>query len=137
MDAQPEPGAAAGLEHGLRDWSASNAPRSQNTSIQRACGAHASSISPQTSAHVVVGAVLVLGGQQVRAEERDVVGELGRELAQPLLAGDVERVAGLDLDVRDPGAQRVAAAGARQLAQLVGVARPGCCATVERMPPAA
>ena len=32
-----------------RDWSGSNAPSSQNTSIQRASGRQASSISPQTS----------------------------------------------------------------------------------------
>ena len=33
-----------------RAWSASKAPRSQNTSIQRACGAQASSIAPVTRA---------------------------------------------------------------------------------------
>jgi hypothetical protein len=32
-----------------RHWSASNAPTSQNASIQRACGAQASSIDPQTT----------------------------------------------------------------------------------------
>ena len=33
-----------------RAWSTENAPRSQNTSIHLACGAHASSITPVTSA---------------------------------------------------------------------------------------
>ena len=38
-----------------RDWSTSKAPRSQNTSTQRAYGAQASSIAPVTSVDVVVG----------------------------------------------------------------------------------
>ena len=55
----------------------------------------------------------------MRAEERHVVGELRGELAESPLAVDVERVAGLDLDVRDPGAQRLCAPRRGQRAQLL------------------
>src|SRR5262245_25483827 len=41
--------AAAPAVRMARDWSASNAPRSQNTSTHRAYGAAAAVISPQTS----------------------------------------------------------------------------------------
>ena len=53
-----------------RDWSASNAPSSQKTSIQRACGAAGVEHLAADEVDVVVGAALVLGRHHVRAEER-------------------------------------------------------------------
>ena len=46
----------------------------------------------------------------MRAEERDVVGQLRRHLAAALLGLDLQSVARLDLDVRDARAQRLAPA---------------------------
>ena len=73
------------------------------------------------------------------AEERDVVGQLARRAAHSRASPcDVERVARLDLEVRDPGAQRLRA-GARQrasrsswIARRARRARPW-----SRIPPAA
>ena len=68
-----------------RAWSASNAPRSQNTSIQRACGAQASSIVADDERDVVVGVVRELGGHDVGAEVGGLVGDLAREAQRPRL----------------------------------------------------
>ena len=120
-----------------RHWSASNAPSSQKASTQRACGAQAASIGPQTSADVVVGPALELGRDDVGAEERRLVASAGRRPAEHR-ASSVGRqaVARLDLDRRDARAGRFVpqAAGA---GQEVGVRwPPGWPSTVVRMPPA-
>ena len=64
-----EPGGRARRED-VRASSTSKAPRSQNTSIHRACGAQAVSISPVTRSTYAVAVVAELGGNDVRAEER-------------------------------------------------------------------
>ena len=65
--------------------SAVNAPRSQNTSIQRLCGAQACSIVAADELDVLVAAVGVLGRHDVRPEERDLGGHLGGEPREPRL----------------------------------------------------
>ena len=69
---------------------------------------------------VVVGTALVLGRDDVGAEEGDVVRERGGNLAEPALGLDVEPVAALDLEVGDPGPQSLGPAALGQRAQLVG-----------------
>ncbi len=108
-----------------RDCSASKAPRSQKTSIQRQCGAQAASISPQTSSTYSSARALVLGRDDVGAEEGDVVGEPRRDLAQPPLGLDVEPVARLDLDRRDPGPARLGEPRARPGARAPRRSPPG------------
>ena len=78
----------------------SKAPRSQNTSIQRLCGAQARSISPQTRSTYSVAAIGVLGRHDVRAEEGHLRRHLGGEPREPRLVVDGEPVAGLDLERR-------------------------------------
>ena len=74
---------------------------------------------------VVVGATVVLARDEMRAEEGDVVGELGGEPAEALLGLDVEAVAGLDLLVGDPGGQRLCGRVRRQPEQFVVARGPG------------
>ncbi len=50
-----QPGGRAGRRGSARAWSSSKAPRSQKTSIQRACGAAASSIGPVTRSTYAAG----------------------------------------------------------------------------------
>ena len=74
VHAQPEPGGAAGLEHRARLVLVERAVLAEDVDparVRRAGGEH-------LAAHerdVVVGATLVLGGDDVGAEERHVVGE--------------------------------------------------------------
>ena len=74
MNAEPEPRLAAASST-ARDCSASNAPCSQNTSIQRALRSAGREHLAADEIDVVVGAPLVLGRDDVGAEEGDVVGE--------------------------------------------------------------
>ncbi len=55
----------------------------------------------------------------MRAEEGDVVGQLGGDSTEPPLALDIERVARLDLDLGDPGPQRLSSPCARAGTQLL------------------
>ncbi len=117
MHAQSEPGVSAGeqdLTRLLGVECAALAEHVDPAGERQARGEHL----PADEVDVVVGAMLVLGRHDMGAEEGDVVGQRGRQLAQPLLAVDVERIAGLDLDVRDPGPQRLPATGAGQREQL-------------------
>ena len=95
---QPSAQAPGGARLGAsaRAWSASNAPRSQNTSTQRAYGAQASSIGPVTSATYSSGVAAL--GHHVRAEERGLVGELPGDRQAARLVADGQPVAALDLD---------------------------------------
>ena len=60
---------------------ASNAPRSQNTSTHRACGAAAVEHLPAHQRDIVVGTARELGRHHVRAEEGGLGGELPRRPA--------------------------------------------------------
>ena len=80
-----------------RAWSASKAPRSQNTSTHRACGAQASSIGAGHQVDVLRRVVGVLLGHDVRAEERRLLGELPRHRQAARLVVDGQPVAALDL----------------------------------------
>ena len=80
--------------------SGAKAPRSQNTSIQRLCGAHACSMSAAHQLDVLLAAIGVLGGHDVRTEERDLGRHFGCEAGEARLIVDREPVAGLDLERR-------------------------------------
>ena len=115
---RPRPAVAAGLQHRARLVGVERALLAEHVDPARVRRAGVEHLAAD-QVDVVVGAALVLGGHHVRAEEGHVVGELAGDVAQPPLGLDVEPVARLDLDVRDPGAEGLGAAGARQLAELV------------------
>ena len=136
VHAQAEPGGAARLEHRARLVGVERALLAEDVDPageRRAGGEHLAA----DELDVVVGAALVLGRDDVGAEEGDVVGELRGDLAAAALGLDVEAVARLDLDVRDAGAQRLAPArgGERGAARRRRAAR--VASVVTRMPPAA
>ena len=122
-----------------RDCSASNAPllaeHVDPARVRRAGGEHLAA----DELDVVVGAALVLGGHDVGAEERHVVGELARRprTARASVA-DVEPVAGLDLEVRDARRAAPRRGGARgERAQLLVAEAARVASVVTRIPPAA
>ena len=107
VHAQAEAGGRARLEHGPRLVGVERALLAEDVdpaAVRRAGGEHLAA----DELDVLVGAALVLGRDDVGAEEGDVVGQPGRHRTAALLGGDVEPVAGLDLDVGDAGAQRLA-----------------------------
>ena len=59
------------------------------------------------------------------AQEGDVAGQLGSDLAQLPLGGDVKPIAGLDLQMRDAGAQGLGPSPTCQLSQLARARRAG------------
>ena len=91
-----------------RAWSASNAPRSQNTSIHRACGAHAASIVADDERDVVVCPSGELRGHDVRAEVGRLRGELRRDSQRTRLVGDGQPVSGLRLEGGDAARPQLA-----------------------------
>ena len=122
VHAQASPAAAPACRI-VRASSTSNAPRSQNTSIQRACGRHAASMSPATRLHVVVAAVAVLGGHHVRTEKRGLRGELAGDPQRPGFVGDGQAVPALGLE-RGDAAARSSSASRATLAASSLVGRP-------------
>ena len=89
--------AAAPAARTARAWSASKAPVSQNASIQRACGAAASSIGPVTRSTYAVGVARTRGTTWA---PRNVVSSVNCRATARLRASscDGEAVAALDLD---------------------------------------
>ena len=117
-----------------RHWSASNAPCSQNASIQRACGAHGGQHLAAHQRDVVVVAAGELRRHHMGAEERRLLGEPARRLERRDLGVDVEPVPALDLDRRR---SRAAASSTSTLARA-DAARSArrVASTVVMMPPA-
>ena len=103
--------------------SRSNAPRSQNTSIQRLCGAHGVEHLAAHEVDVLVAAVGVLGRHDVRAEERDLGRDLGGEAREPRLVVHGEPVAGLDLERRRALRAQLGHEAGEARAQLVVASR--------------
>ena len=130
----PSPASRAGVEHRARLLVVEGAALAEDVD-PRACGAQASSIGAADQVDVLVGAALVLGRDQVGAEEGDVVGELGGQPAEALLGLDRQAVPRLDLLVGDPGGERLGVPRPRERAELVvGAAR--VASVVSGIPPA-
>ena len=113
VHAQAEPGPPARLEHRPRLVGVERALLAEHVDPARVRPARVEHLAAH-QVDVLVRAVLVLRRQGVRAEEGHVVGELGGHDAGAALGLGLEPVAGLDLDVRDPGLHGLPAAGARE-----------------------
>ena len=125
MHAQAEPRLPAGLEHRARLVGVEGAAARRRRRSSARAARHASSISPQTSSTYSSARPSYSAG--TACAPRKVTSSVSSPAtsARAPLGLDVEAVARLDLEVRDPGAQCLGAASARQLAQLVLRRRPG------------
>ena len=117
VDAQAEPGGAAGLEHGARLVGVERALLAEDVDPARERRARSEHVAGDER-DVVVG--VGARGDDMGAEERDVVGEPGGDLAAPAFGLDVEPVAGLDLEVGDTGPQRLLPPDRGQRRELLG-----------------
>ena len=109
VDAQPEAGRAAGLQHRARLVGVERAPLAEHVDpagVRRAGREHLAA----DERDVVVGAVGVRPPARRARRGTSTSSVNCAAIAQrALLVLDVEPVAGLDLDVRDPGPQRLVA----------------------------
>ena len=131
----PSPAARPGLEHRPRLVGVEGAALAEDVdpaAVRRAGGEHLAA----DEVDVGVGPALELGRDDVGAEEGDVVGELGGDLAGAALGRDVEAVAGLDLDVGDPGAQRLGPPRGRRARRAPSSLAARVASVVTRIPPA-
>ena len=121
---RPEPGGPARLEDGpatARRRRRRLAEDVDPAAVRRAGGEH-------LAAHerdVVVGAASNSAGRRGRRGRSTSSVSSRGELAGAPLGGDVEPVAGLDLDVGDPGAEALARRARRERAELVVARRAG------------
>ena len=117
VHAEPEALRAARLEHRPRLVGVEGAVLAEHVDpagVRRAGLEHRAA----DELDVLVGAALELRRDDVRAHERHVVGEPRRDLAEAPLGVDVEPVARLDLQVRDPGTSALRPPALGQLDQL-------------------
>ena len=126
MHAQAEAGSAARLEDPARLVRVEGALLAEDVDPARVRPAGLEHLAAD-ELDVFVRAALVFGRHRVGPEEGDVVGELAGHGARAPLGLRLEPVARLDLEVRDPGPERLGAAGAGEPAELVlgGVAGRG------------
>ena len=120
-----------------RDSSTSKAPRSQNTSIHRACGRAGRQHRSRHQLDVAVAVVAVFDGHDVRTEKGCLAGELPRDGQRPRLVVDGQPVAALGLEGRDSGAEQFVRQPRRRLRVSVASSAARVAATVVAMPPAA
>ena len=102
VHAQAEPRVAARLEHGARLVGVEGALLAEDVDPARVGPARVEHLAAD-QLDVVVRAAVVLGRHGVRSEEGHVVGQLGGDRARAALGLGLEPVAGLDLQVGDPG----------------------------------
>ena len=118
VHAQSEAGVASRLEHRARLLGVERALLAEDVDPARVGPARLEHLAAD-ELDVLVRAPLVLGRHGVRSEERHVIGELGGDGAAAPLGLRLEPVAGLDLEVSDPGPRGLGSAGARKPAQLL------------------